>query len=599
MTWIVAALIALLVLDTLRLRGRLGALVELPDSDEPPSPDHRFITAPGVTLSDATRRAASAWARSQRLDVVDLVPGDLPAIRALGLAQLSDLARVRRDRMAGGRTAGHALLVSADVAERARLQPPTDEVAFVRLAARLKQYAAGSFDHAVAPGARAGREDLSRRRAILRAILGSTVGVALAIQPGFWIILGLGLWLRPILGAVAFGVWQLQPLFAIAGTRVHSRDLALVTIARAPIELWLLIRTLVGGWRPPAGPDPVAARRDEYARLAADTALARYWEPRRDTCPVCGGRDLRVHLRVSDLMQHKPGRFTLERCRGCGHVFQNPRLSIAGLDYYYKDFYDGLGEEGMDFMFGMSGDGYQQRVLMVKEAARPARWLDVGAGHGHFCCAARDELPDTRFDGLDLADSIDEAVRRRWIDTGYRGLFPDLAPSLAGRYDALSMSHYLEHTLDPRQELEAAHIALAPGGHLMIEVPDPEYRLGRVLGRWWLPWFQPQHQHLLSTRNLDKLLREHGFTPIAWHRGAAHQRVDFLFAVALVLGRMAPPTNVPWRPGGAVARARRTVVWTLGLPFLLAGWLTDHAIAPIVKRGGRSNTYRVLARREA
>src|SRR5439155_15722535 len=97
-------------------------------------------------------------------------------------------------------------------------------------------------------------------------------------------------------------------------------------------------------------------------------------------------------------------------------------------------------------------------------------------------------------------------------------------------YDAISMSHYLEHTRDPRLELDAARTALAPAGCLMIEVPDPEYPLGRVLRRYWLPWFQPQHQHLLSVKNLDRLLRERGFEPVAWHRGRAHQKVDFFFA---------------------------------------------------------------------
>src|SRR5438270_4799824 len=150
-------------------------------------------------------------------------------------------------------------------------------------------------------------------------------------------------------------------------------------------------------------------------------------------------------------------------------------------------------------------------------------WLDVGAGHGHFCFAARDELPGTTFDGLDLSESIDEAKRRGWIDTAYRGLFPELAAGFAGHYDAISMSHYLEHTLDPKLELDAARTALAPDGCLLIELPDPEFALGRILRRYWLPWFQPQHLHLLSVANLERLLRERGFAPVAWHRGLAHQ----------------------------------------------------------------------------
>jgi len=620
MIWIILlALLTLLLLgDALRMRGRLGALAVLPASDAPVSPEHRFITAPGVALDDATQRAASAWARANGLELVDIVPIDLPAIRAMSLVQVVDPLRYRRDRLAAGRTAGHAMLVSASVAERAQLieSPgsagarsnakrcgdtiePHDVVELVRLAARLKHYASTASDLAVAPGARAAPTDFTRRLEVLRVVLGPTTGLALLIQPVFWLLIGLGVWLSPIAGLVALGAWHAQPLLAIAGTRVKSRDLVVATLFRAPIEIATLALTVIRRAPPPA--DPALARRPEYAELLA-AGVERFFEPRRDDCPVCGGRDLAVHLRGRDLLQHKPGRFILERCRGCGHIFQNPRLTIEGLDFYYKDFYDGLGEAGMEMIFGFGAEPYHHRAKMVRDVMNgqgaPAKWLDVGAGHGHFCCAARDDLPDTAFDGLDFSESIDEAARRGWVATGYRGLFPDLAPKFAGGYDVVSMSHYLEHTREPADEIAAAHTALASRGHLMIEVPDPEFVLGRVLGKYWLPWFQPQHQHLLSAKNLDKMLRDHGFTPVAWHRGPAHQRVDFFFAWWLALDRLAPPPHLPWRWRGAGATAWRGVVWTLGAPLLLLGVLADRIAEPMFRRGKVSNTYRVVARRD-
>jgi SAM-dependent methyltransferase len=368
--------------------------------------------------------------------------------------------------------------------------------------------------------------------------------------------------------------------------------LPLVFLFRVPIELWLYVATLVGrrDSAPPASAD--------YDQLIAN-GTEKFYEPRRTTCPMCNAPDLVVNLRNADLLQRKPGEFTLERCRACDHVFQNPRLSLAGLDYYYKDFYDGIGEQGMEFIFGFGAQPYHARAKMVRELAQPARWLDVGAGHGHFCIAAREDLPDTRFDGLDLSESIDEAKRRGWIDTAYRGLFPELATQLAGRYDAISMSHYLEHTLDPRAELAAAHTALAPAGCLLIEVPDPEFFLGRVLGRYWLPWFQPQHINFVSVQNLERLLREHGFTPLAWHRGAAHQRVDFFFAAWLLLNRLAPSPSLPWRKRGAVAAAWHRLVWTLGSTLIVTGVVVDNLIGPLFTRARVSNTYRVVARKEA
>ena len=196
------------------------------------------------------------------------------------------------------------------------------------------------------------------------------------------------------------------------------------------------------------------------------------FEARRTTCPWCGSPALVDRVEVTDLLQHKPGRFHLDECTACGHVFQNPALSLAGLDHYYDQFYEGEGEEPWEFAFAAMGGAYRKRTDALARHAEPRAWLDVGTGHGHFCLAARQRWPEAVFDGLDLSESVEEAARRGWIDAGYRGLFPDLADSLSRSYDVVSMHHYLEHTREPRRELAAAAKALEPGGHLMIEGPD-------------------------------------------------------------------------------------------------------------------------------
>lgn len=261
-----------------------------------------------------------------------------------------------------------------------------------------------------------------------------------------------------------------------------------------------------------------------------------------------------MRVRVRDLLQGKPGRFTLEQCGDCGHVFQNPRLTLEGLEFYYRDFYDGRGGEGAGTVFGRLGAAYRGRAEMLLPHADPASWLDVGTGHGHFCNAARDVWPRTRFDGLDMGDGVRGAERRGWVETGYLGQFPEFASKLAGQYEVVSMYHYLEHTRDPLTELDAAATVLAPGGFLAIELPDPESRMARLLGPAWLPWFQPQHQHLVPAANLREALADRGFTVVAEEHGPAHQGNDFFGAVALVATRLAPDPERPWGPLGHPGR---------------------------------------------
>lgn len=594
--WI--ALSLLFVFDALKTRRRLRALGRLESSDEAISKDHRFFLAGGVEIDDETRRAASAYCRKDALGVLDLVPGNLPVLDLFGLVQLFDPRLYRRDRLSTGRTAGHALVVTTETLNRAQvdlLDEVLEPIAFIRLAKRLKRYASDSSDLAIAPLLHARRIRLSERRALLREWLGTATGVAVFVQALVIAILISAAVVDAPWGALPLVAFHAQVLIACVGLRP-----LVVALLRAPLELVRLGAVVVGP-RPSVG-NAVEEARPVYEKLLAD-GLDRFFEARQRACPVCDGEDLAVHHRVSDLVQGKPGRFTLEECNGCGHIFQNPRLSLAGLAFYYKDSYDGLGEEGVETLFAYSAEPYLARVrLLALELSDQGnkRWLDVGCGHGHFCAVAKDALPLVAFDGLDLSESVDDARRRGWIDHAYHGLFPELSNAMANQYDAVSMHHYLEHTIDPRAELRAAHQALTKDGLLLIELPDPESALRKLLGPFWLPWFQPQHLHFLSVKNLERLLREQGFEPLRWERGPAHVRIDMLAGMTLLLSRFAPRVDVPWLPRAtALARVMNKVIWISGIPALLIARVLDQLLVPLTRRQGISNAYRVVARKSA
>jgi len=197
-----------------------------------------------------------------------------------------------------------------------------------------------------------------------------------------------------------------------------------------------------------------------------------------------------------------------------------------------------------------------------------------------------------------MSESIEEAERRGWIDHGYRGLFPDIAPEMADTYDVVSMHHYLEHVREPYAELDAAVTALAPGGHLLIEVPDPECLWGRLLGSYWLPWFQPQHQTLIPIANLKVALEDRGFEVLAEDRGEADQPVDLLAATWFLVDGLAPSPKLPWGPPPTIARrARWAAGLTVGVPFMLIAFLGDLIHGQIIRPTNGGNGYRVLARK--
>lgn len=605
MTWILGALIAFLILDALQTRGRSGHLsTMLPTSERwTPETDHVLVVREGVTVPPDVERAARAHADAAGLDVLELLPPDLPAMDAVALLHVVDPRRYRRQPFAPAATALHAALVSTDVCERASVDPtaPHDAPAFLRLAQRLKPYACRTTGVAVAPGLCAAPIDPRHVRALLREAMADAVGVWALWTLLVLAVLGVGVVLEPAWGAAAIAVWHLYPLVAI-GPPLRPRDRWAAALLRLPRELATLWRALFGPRGDDLAGDEAEASRAEYAAELAAGPEARpeeWFEPRREDCPQCDGRALTPWLDAPDRYQLKPGRFHLDRCDACGTVFQNPRLTPRGLTFYYRDFYEGIGARSTGALFSYGEQTYVERLSILEgHVRRPARWLDVGTGRGHFPCKAKELLPDTTFDGLDVSGAVETGARQRWIAAAWRGLFPDIAPRMAGRYDVVSLFHCLEHTLDPREDVRAARTALAPGGHLIIEVPDPASRLGRILRSWWLPWLQPQHVNLLTAGRLETILREEGFDPVRWQHGEPHAPIDFGVALSLVLFRLAPRPGFPWRPPARPwHHVRSAVVWTLFTPAVAVAMVVDRLLAPLFRRAGWSNAYRVLARR--
>ncbi|MFF1372073.1 methyltransferase domain-containing protein [Streptomyces virginiae] len=609
--WTSVLLLAALGAGTVRARRRLRAVPVLPPTPPaaagvPRAAGWRLLTARGVEPDPATFLAACAYAEGEGLRVLDLLPADLPAERALGLLRLVDPARYRQDRLAAGRGAGFAVLATEEVLARAGVDPGgprPDPAELLALTRRLKEYAADATGLAIAPGLSCGGlgEAAGPARAAELRAQGLPPGALAAAQLGGLALLAgvavrQGRW-----GAAAAGLYWLQPSLVLGGRRSPLRPAGLgrATAARPLRSLGAGLRTAAAAGRDTPSDGAVEAARAAAYREDLAAGIDRFLEPRRADCPWCGSDRLTVQVRVPDLLQGKPGRFTLERCEECRHVFQNPRLSLEGLEFYYRDFYDGRGGEGTGVVFGTQGAAYRGRAEMLLPHADPASWLDVGTGHGHFCNAARAVWPRTRFDGLDMGDGVREAERRGWVETGYLGQFPEFASKLAGQYEVVSMYHYLEHTREPLAELDAAATVLAPGGFLAIELPDPQSRMARFVGPLWLPWFQPQHQHLMPAANLREALADRGFTVVAEEHGPAHQGNDFFGAVALAATRLSPDPDRPWGPGPTPrARLLAHVVRVVALPCFAAAVALDTIRSAVARRTDSGNAYRMLARKD-
>lgn len=316
-------------------------------------------------------------------------------------------------------------------------------------------------------------------------------------------------------------------------------------------------------------------------------------EPRRDDCPWCGSLRLRTRLRPEPraIPRAAPGGMpwvtpsvtpwttsAVDECRDCAHAFRNPRPTAEGLAL--PDPPAGPVRPAPDH------HRHRRRHLAAARALlpfpEPESWLDVGTGHARFPEAAREVFPYTAFDGLDPTPRVTRAQAAGRIEEAHVGRLTDprTEERLRGRYDVVSMFHHLGRVPDPREELRAALAVLRPGGHLVVEVPDPECVFGALLGKWWLPHGRMRQLHLLPLDNLCAELESRGCEIVLADRRGAHIPYDLSAALALLAARVLPARLCP-----------------AATPLVLAAAALDHALAPVLCRTRFSNTYRVIARK--
>ncbi|HEY8766560.1 MAG TPA: class I SAM-dependent methyltransferase, partial [Dehalococcoidia bacterium] len=122
---------------------------------------------------------------------------------------------------------------------------------------------------------------------------------------------------------------------------------------------------------------------------------------------------------------------------------------------------------------------WRKRLQVVRSAAPGNRLLDVGAGIGTFLALARDSA-GWEVAGTEVSESAMALARRRYGIHLVQGQAEDIELGSA-RFDIVTLWHVLEHVPSPMRLLEVCHEALAPGGLLVVAVPnDSESRVGFV-----------------------------------------------------------------------------------------------------------------------
>jgi 2-polyprenyl-3-methyl-5-hydroxy-6-metoxy-1,4-benzoquinol methylase len=237
-------------------------------------------------------------------------------------------------------------------------------------------------------------------------------------------------------------------------------------------------------------------------------------------CPLCGGHDVATLGWLHDVALGVPGTFPLARCRGCGLLHQNPRVRADQLDRAYPDNYPAHARDAeMPRMLRRAGPavrwalatwlGYKHLAAAhtgatdrawarlhrrkIRENFPPwiggGRLLDVGCATGRFLHQMK--AVGWRVGGVEI-DPMAAAKAKTVTPDVFVG-DPVDAWFATGSFDVVTSFHVVEHLPRPLAALERMLAWLAPGGLLIVEVPNAGGAGGRLFGRYWSGLDFPRH----------------------------------------------------------------------------------------------------------
>jgi len=218
--------------------------------------------------------------------------------------------------------------------------------------------------------------------------------------------------------------------------------------------------------------------------------------PLSPNCPLC-------YATYRSLEFTKKGWFYW-RCR-CGHVYVEPLPSPDETQLLYDQSYS---DEQLEHSRAWFEALAQSRSdLLDEEWGRQSRGvlLDAGCGYGFFLNEARNRGWEVQ--GIDYSGHPLEFAQQTFgLEIVAEELQTAFSRLSENSIDVVTFWHVLEHLDRPGQVLDWAIRALKPGGCLILNSPNLDSMIYRLVGRHWSWIYTPGHVQYFSLDSVQKAL---------------------------------------------------------------------------------------------
>ena len=206
------------------------------------------------------------------------------------------------------------------------------------------------------------------------------------------------------------------------------------------------------------------------------------------------------------------GEFHLHECLVCGLIYLNPRPRPEDIDRYYPQNYMAfpiaIEDEPSWFRRVDRQYGLYKRIKQItRRVNKPGNVLDIGCATGIFLHGM--QLKGWNAYGIEPSQYAAEYARKRFeLPVSSRYLEDSHFP---GGFFNWSVWDVLEHIPKPLDTLAEVNRILAPGGWLVLSMPNPESWDCNWFGPYWAGWDIPRHMQIFKPKVISAILEKEGF----------------------------------------------------------------------------------------
>jgi 2-polyprenyl-3-methyl-5-hydroxy-6-metoxy-1,4-benzoquinol methylase len=226
-------------------------------------------------------------------------------------------------------------------------------------------------------------------------------------------------------------------------------------------------------------------------------------------CPHCQSRASHFVSSVDRNRHTTDHVFEYFRCQRCGLIFlKSPPEDMTP---YYRGGYDPIPATADELRKIAAAEKF--RTEPVLKYKRAGRCLEIGPWRGVICANMKDagfEVTAIEMDVACVRFLQDQLCIEAIQSTDPAGVMQQLRPG----FDVVISWHSLEHLPRPWTVIEKAASLLAPGGVLVLAMPNPDSYEFSILKRRWYHLDTPRHLHLFPLKTLVEICQSNYLQPL-------------------------------------------------------------------------------------